>query len=112
MSIIVVISYIVAGSAHHKGIAPFFVGIAMAVAGVTIGPMTGGFLNPWRALVPEIFAGVWANWWVWLVGPITGSIVGVGIVWLVSLVRNFYTDVDTIFATSTESAVRTTIHRE
>lgn len=112
MTAVITVAYIVAGSAHHKGIAPLFVGLTISVAGVTIGPISGGFMNPWRAIVPAIFAVSWANCWVWLIGPVVGSIIGVGIVWIFSLVQKFYTDVNTIFITSTERKASLTVRRD
>lgn len=54
--------------------APLAVGFALA-AGIFIGgPVTGGALNPARALGPMIVAGDFTSAWVYIVGSVTGGI--------------------------------------
>ncbi len=37
------------------------------------GGLTGGIMNPARALGPELASGHWTDFWVWIVGPLAGG---------------------------------------
>ena len=54
--------------------APIAVGFALAAGIFIAGPVTGGALNPVRALGPMIVAGNFTSAWVYIVGPIIGGI--------------------------------------
>jgi len=58
----------------HAGLAPIAVGAALAVAVLVAGPVTGGAVNPVRALGPALIAGQFDALWVYLVGPLIGGI--------------------------------------
>ena len=58
----------------HAGLAPVAVGAALAVAVLVAGPVTGGAVNPVRALGPALVAGQFSALWVYLVGPLIGGI--------------------------------------
>ena len=49
------------------------VGFALAAAVFVAGPVTGGAVNPARALGPMIVAGDLHSFWLYLVGPIAGA---------------------------------------
>jgi MIP family channel proteins len=57
-----------------EAVAPIAVGAALAVGVFVAGPVTGGAVNPARALGPMIVAGQFGSWWVYLVGPIVGGL--------------------------------------
>jgi glycerol uptake facilitator-like aquaporin len=40
------------------------------------GPYTGVAVNPVRWLGPALVSATWSDWYVWLVGPIAGAILG------------------------------------
>jgi Major intrinsic protein len=55
-------------------LAPVAVGAALAVA-VSVGaPVTGGAVNPVRALGPALIAGQLPNIWIYIVGPLLGGV--------------------------------------
>jgi aquaporin Z len=56
-----------------------FVGLAIAVGILAIGPMTGGALNPARHIGPAIVAGNLNNALVWLVGPMVGALLAAAV---------------------------------
>ena len=58
----------------HAGLAPVAVGAALAVAVLVAGPVTGGAVNPVRALGPALIGGQFSALWVYLVGPLIGGI--------------------------------------
>ena len=55
-------------------VAPLAVGFALAAGIFIAGPITGGAINPVRALGPMIVAGNFTSAWVYIVGPIIGGI--------------------------------------
>ena len=57
-------------------IAPVAVGFALAVGVFIAGPVTGGAVNPARALGPMIVAGDLTSAWLYILGPIIGGILG------------------------------------
>jgi hypothetical protein len=42
----------------------------------SVGPLTGGAMNPARWFGPAVASGHFDNWYVWWVGPLIGAIVG------------------------------------
>src|ERR671926_208419 len=57
-------------------IAPIAVGFALAVGVFIAGPVTGGAVNPVRALGPMLVAGDLTSVWLYLLGPIIGGVLG------------------------------------
>ncbi|CAA9478470.1 MAG: Aquaporin Z [uncultured Rubrobacteraceae bacterium] len=55
-------------------IAPIAVGFALAVGVFIAGPVTGGAVNPVRALGPMIVAGDLTSAWLYILGPIIGGL--------------------------------------
>lgn len=39
------------------------------------GPVSGGAVNPARALGPMIVSGTFTDWWAYIVGPVAGAII-------------------------------------
>lgn len=54
----------------------FGVGLTLAFLIMAAGPLTGAAANPARALGPEIASGYFAYWYVYIIGPVIGGIVG------------------------------------
>ena len=56
------------------GVAPLAVGFALACGVFIAGPVTGGAVNPARALGPMIVAVQFTAVWVYILGPIAGGV--------------------------------------
>ena len=59
------------------GVAAIAIGAALAAAILVGGPVSGGSVNPARTLGPEIVAGKYTDWWIYLTAPFIGSVVAV-----------------------------------
>ena len=59
----------------HSSVAPIAVGMALAVGVLVAGPVTGGAVNPVRALGPALVAGQFTALWAYIVGPLVGGII-------------------------------------
>lgn len=50
------------------------VGFALAAAVLIGGPVSGGAVNPARALGPELVSGTFTSWWAYILGPVVGAV--------------------------------------
>lgn len=57
-----------------KLLAPFVIGLAIAVDILAGGPLTGASMNPARSFGPQIVTGNWQAAWVYYVGPLLGGL--------------------------------------
>ena len=57
-----------------NGLAPIAIGAALTVGVFIAGPVTGGAVNPARALGPAIVAGQFTAIWIFVIGPVLGGI--------------------------------------
>jgi MIP family channel proteins len=57
-------------------IAPIAVGFALAVGVFIGGPVTGGSVNPARSLGPMLVAADLTSFWLYILGPIVGGVLG------------------------------------
>jgi aquaporin Z len=72
-----------ASGAQQLGpIAAIGVGSYIALAGLWGSPVSGASMNSARSLGPALVVGDWRSWWAYLVGPITGAVIAVGIAYV------------------------------
>ncbi len=57
-----------------RRVAGLAIGFAVAMDAMMGGPFTGASMNPARTLGPGVVAGVWDQWWVYIVGPLAGGL--------------------------------------
>lgn len=50
------------------------IGFALAAAVLIGGPVSGGAVNPARALGPMLVSGTLTDWWAYILGPVVGAI--------------------------------------
>lgn len=58
------------------------VGGYIILAGLWSSPVSGAIMNPARAIGPAVVIWDAAHLWIYLVGPLAGSVIAVGIAWL------------------------------
>ena len=58
------------------------VGAYIALAGLWGSPISGASMNPARTFGPDLVAGDFTSYWVYLAGPLIGAIVAVGAAWM------------------------------
>jgi glycerol uptake facilitator protein len=51
------------------------IGIALGLGVMTLGPLSGAGFNPARWFGPAIVSGEFANFWIYIVGPLLGALV-------------------------------------
>jgi glycerol uptake facilitator-like aquaporin len=49
-------------------------GLALTADALVFGPFTGAAANPARWFGPALASGTWADWYVWIVGPVAGGV--------------------------------------
>ncbi len=69
-----------ASGAQQLGpLAAIGVGSYIALAGLWGSPVSGASMNPARSLGPALVLNHWTSWWAYLIGPLLGSAIAVGI---------------------------------
>jgi aquaporin Z len=73
----------VASGAQQLGpIAALGVGSYIALAGLWGSPVSGASMNPARSLGPALVLADWTSWWAYLLGPVGGALLAVGIAYV------------------------------
>ena len=66
--------------AAWKGVmAPLLIGLFIFTAAAAVGPASGGSFNPARSLDPVLYNQDWGDVWIYIVGPLTGAVLGAAI---------------------------------
>jgi len=72
-----------ASKAQNLGpISAFGVGAYIILAGLWAAPISGASMNPARSFGPDLVLWNFSNYWVYLVGPIAGALLAVGIAYI------------------------------
>jgi aquaporin Z len=72
-----------ASRAQNLGpISAFGVGAYIILAGLWSSPISGASMNPARSFGPDLVLWNFSSYWVYLVGPIAGALVAVGIAYI------------------------------
>ena len=58
------------------------VGSYIALAGLWASPLTGASMNPARSLAPDLLRGDLSTTWIYILGPLSGAIIGVVFEWI------------------------------
>ena len=61
---------------------PLAVGAYILAWGTMGGPYEGASMNPARSFGPDVAIGDLSTWWVYLVGPVAGAIIAVGVAYV------------------------------
>jgi glycerol uptake facilitator-like aquaporin len=61
---------------------PLAVGAYIMAWGTMGGPFDGASMNPARSLGPDLALGNLSTWWVYLVGPVAGAVIAVGVAYV------------------------------
>ncbi|CAL9180797.1 unnamed protein product, partial [Musa hybrid cultivar] len=94
-----VISGVATDSRAIGELAGLVVGATVLVNVLFAGPISGASMNPARSLGPAIIANRWEGLWVYIVGPICGTVLGA---WAYNLIR--FTDRPLFEITNTATA--------
>jgi aquaporin Z len=70
------------GAQQVGALAAIAVGSYIALAGLWGSPVSGASMNPARSLGPALVLGDWTAWWAYLAGPAAGSVIAVGVAWI------------------------------
>ena len=74
--LVFVILNVTVGNKSKQITAGMAIGSTIALAALFAGPVSGASMNPARSLAPALFSGQLDTLWIYLVGPILGSVLG------------------------------------
>jgi aquaporin Z len=70
------------GAQQIGAFAAIGVGSYIALAGLWGSPVSGASMNPARSLGPALVLSDWTSWWAYLVGPVAGGVIAVGVAYV------------------------------
>jgi hypothetical protein len=71
--LVFVVIAVATDSRSPSAIAALAIGLSLAVGVLVAGPITGGAVNPARALGPMVVAARFDQFWIYIVGPVIGG---------------------------------------
>jgi aquaporin Z len=79
------VSTILGTSSKAQNLGPisaFGVGAYIILAGLWASPISGASMNPARSFGPDLVLWNFSNYWIYIVGPIAGALLAVGIAYI------------------------------
>lgn len=70
------------GAQNIGSLAAIAVGSYITLAGLWAGPVSGASMNPARSFGPALIGGDLGTYWIYLVGPLVGALIAVGIAYV------------------------------
>jgi len=80
--LVIVILGTASGAQQIGPLATIAVASYISLAGLWGSPVSGASMNPARSLGPALVKGDWTSWWAYLVGPVAGAAIAVGIAYV------------------------------
>lgn len=80
----ILVTVILATAANYKVVghnAALAVGATIALDGLFAGPISGASMNPARSFGPEVVSGRLGDFWLYLLGPLVGSVAAAAVAW-------------------------------
>ena len=74
-----VIIHVATGSKEQGMFAGIAIGSTVLLEALFAGPICGASMNPIRSLAPAIVSGHIEHLWIYLVAPVLGAVVGIGV---------------------------------
>jgi MIP family channel proteins len=68
-----------------KAIAGLGIGLVLTFDALVGGPLTGAAMNPAVFFGPAVVTGTWTNFWVYVLGPVSGAVIASAVYWLAFL---------------------------
>jgi glycerol uptake facilitator-like aquaporin len=73
--LILIVGFILAHPSYAR-LMPYAIGLSVGLVIATLGPLSGGSINPARQFGPAAFSGQTTDLWIYLVAPILGAVLG------------------------------------